>query len=68
MTSVHGKEVFEKMLKLVGKDVEVAASGKDGILKGTVTNAMFDSFILDEKGQNNIISYADIVFINEIDA
>ena len=63
MTSPSGQTLFKKTLSLVGHTVEAGTIGSTKPLHGKITNAMFDSFILEEGGRKHIIRFEDILFL-----
>ena len=63
---MNAQETFEKFLKLVGKEVEVGQSSTGKKLIGKITNAMFDSFILEDSKDKHIIRFNDLIFVNEL--
>ncbi len=61
MASVQ--QVFRKVLSLVGHDVEVATHSEAKPVKGTITNAMFDSLLLQAGEKTRVIRFVDIVYL-----
>lgn len=63
---VSKKELFEKLLELVGKTVEVGINSSGKKIIGKITNAMFDSFIVESANDKHIVSFNDLAFVNEL--
>ncbi len=60
------KRIFNDLLSLVGKTVEVGVASSRARLRGEVRNAMFDSFILETETGKQIIRFEDILFLDEM--
>ncbi len=63
------QNTFRSYLRLVGKAVQLGlkTGGVDGsVVRGTVRNAMFDSFILEISGGNKIIRFEDVAYLEEV--
>ncbi len=59
------QEIFEELLGMQGKEVEVGIQSLGKTLKGKIVNTMFDSFILESAGKNNIIRFDDISYLEK---
>ena len=64
--SINFAEIFQKLLSLVGKEVEVTLASQGKIIKGTVTNAMFDSFIVEGAQGKQIVSFSDLQSLQQV--
>ena len=65
MAIVSEEALFKKFLNLIGHLVEVGVDSAGRIFKGKVVYTMPDSFILEVNGTKKVITFKDIVFINE---
>ncbi len=68
---ISEQKYFEEFTSLTGHKVRASTRGdtdttKAGIIEGTVSNAMFDSFRLNTKTGQQIIRYDDLVFIEKL--
>ena len=54
---------FEELLRLVGKDIEIGLKTNGSAVVGKVKNTMFDSFILDCKGQTKVVRFQDLSYL-----
>ena len=64
MSSVN--EIFRSLISLVGKEVEVGLRSTGEKLTGTVSYAMFDSFLLRVGNNKRVISFGDILFLDPL--
>lgn len=60
------QDIFRKLVGLVGKSVEVAVRSSGKQLRGTVAHAMFDSFLLDVDGNRQVVSFDDLLYLDEV--
>ena len=61
------QKLWKDTLELVGKKVEVSTHSQPTPMRGTVVNAMFDSFILEtENSERQIVAYRDLRFLDEL--
>ncbi len=63
---LDAQALFQNLLKLVGRQVELSTPEAAKPLKGRISNVMFDSFILDTDTGRRIVRFEDIVFLNPI--
>ena len=63
--SINFAEIFQTLLSLVGKEVEVTLASQGHIIKGTLTNASFDSFIVEGVQGKQIISFSDMLALQQ---
>ena len=61
--SANDQKWFQELLKLVGKEVEIGLNSGGKVLSGIVRNTMFDSFLLESKGQTNIVRFQDVGYL-----
>ena len=66
MSARDEKTIFSNLIRLIGKQVEVGVAASGEKLRGQVSNAMFDSFILCTESGKRIIRFDDILFLDEI--
>ncbi|MCC6952676.1 MAG: hypothetical protein IT290_01020 [Deltaproteobacteria bacterium] len=59
------QEIFENILSLVGSEVEVGLISTGEQLRGTITNAMFDSFIVHAKTPR-VVRFNDVLFLRRL--
>lgn len=62
------QQMFEQILALQGKRVEVALESRPEKLEGVITNTMFDSFLLESKGKPHVIAFNDLLYLDELKA
>lgn len=59
-------QIFHDLISLVGKEIEVGLRDSAGSLRGTVVYTMFDSFLLEIKGQRRVVAFDDINFLTPL--
>ncbi len=64
--SVNLTALFREMLSLVGHEVEVSSSKSTKPFRGTVTNAMFDSLLVENNQGKHVIRFSDILSLTAI--
>jgi hypothetical protein len=64
MTSKYDEQRwFRETLALQGREVEVALVSGGTALRGTITNVMFDSFLLENLGKRAVVRFEDINYL-----
>lgn len=63
MTSPNAQALFERFLGLVGTNVEIALSNTAKPVRGRITNAMFDSVLVESGGKKFVIRFVDILYL-----
>jgi len=60
------QELFDRILSLQGRPVEVATHGGSKHLSGEIVNTMFDSFLLEDSDKNrHVIRFVDLFTLDE---
>ncbi len=59
------QQLFKQLVSLMGKQIDVGIRSSGKKLQGTVVNAMFDSFLIEANGKNNVIAYNDLSYLQE---
>lgn len=66
MEAMGTQEIYQQILHLVGREIEVGLRGNGAILRGKVIYTMFDSFLIDVKGKPNVIAFENIMFLQPV--
>ena len=61
-------EIFQECLRLVGKRVSIGLRSGGKPIKGQVLNAMFDSLLIESGGQNQVIAFSDLGYVELLPA
>ena len=56
---------FEEFMRLTGTKIRLVLKNQGNELDGIIQNAMFDSFLLQTKGGNLVVSYDDLLFFEQ---
>ena len=63
---LDAQAIFEHLLALVGRQIEFGSHMFPKPIKGIIRNVMFDSFIVESGGENKIVRFEDLVFLNPV--
>ena len=61
---VDEQRFFEQFMSLIGQEVEVGLRSIESIVKGRVTSAMFDSFLIATSQGTRVIRFEDVSFLD----
>jgi len=63
---LDAQSLFEHLLSLVGRQIELGSAKLPKPIKGVISNVMFDSFIFESSGEKKIVRFEDLVFLNPV--
>ena len=65
-TMMGTQQIFEQLVELVGRKVEVGVKSTGKVLTGKVAYTSFDSFLLELNGNRTIVRFCDLLFLNPL--
>ncbi|HMO18567.1 MAG TPA: hypothetical protein PKA63_10005 [Oligoflexia bacterium] len=66
LKKINEQNYFNQFISLVGRNIRLALRSTGEELEGTVTNAMFDSFLLQTKNAVKVITFDDLVYFEQV--
>lgn len=66
LKKISEQRYFEEFISLVGSKIRIALRSSGEEIIGIVTNAMFDSFLLDIKSGTRVITFDDLVYFEKL--
>jgi hypothetical protein len=67
LKKISEQNFFEQFTKLTGKQVRLSIRSKGKEIEGKILNAMFDSFLLQTKQGNEVVTYDDMLFFESME-
>lgn len=67
LKKISEQNFFEQFTKLTGKQVRLSLRSNGKKLEGLILNAMFDSFLLQTKQGNQVVTYNDMLYFESME-